>query len=166
VALVVDGMKCSLCGEAMWHSKGDRITAFPPFVSNALDPISIFDDGAFHEECVRRHPLGSQALARTKYLFENRGRLRRCASCGKAFTVDAFEAACVFFELTGDPSQPAFRLNYHAVHPECLAGWDRLDEAIAAIEALWNSGAWGGDYLPNLLATLEAARREDPGASD
>jgi hypothetical protein len=166
MALVLDGSECPFCGQPMWHSRGDRITAFPPFVGNPLDPLEVFSDGAFHEECVRRHPLGKEALARIDYGQKNQGRLRRCAGCGQDFTVHTFEAACIFYHLTSDPSQPAFQFNYHAVHPECLAGWDRLDEAIGAIEALWNSGAWGGDYLPNLLATLEAARREDPGASD
>ena len=48
---------------------------FAAFISNELDPLRAFDDGAFHQSCFSRHPFATEVRRR----FEERFTARRMA---------------------------------------------------------------------------------------
>src|SRR5579884_676522 len=106
MAIFVEGMKCRLCGKAM-HMNQEHI-AFPAFVPNQLDPLSLFDDATFHTECFHRHPLAGKSLARLHELEENISVWPPvCAICNRTITDpdDYF----TFSHLTEDKAAPLHR---------------------------------------------------------
>ena len=71
---------CPICDTVIREEQA--IVSFPPFVGNELDPLFLFHDAAFHEECIERHPL--HVLAREQ-VREMQAKLTpkncRCAVC-------------------------------------------------------------------------------------
>ncbi len=67
MALLVLGMKCKICGKKL--EDRNNLLLFPPFGSNENDPLRFFSDGAFHHDCVAKHPLGARVQALLKDIY-------------------------------------------------------------------------------------------------
>lgn len=153
MALVVYGMECLLCGRPM--EEGQRLVAFPPFVGNELDPLWIFNDGAFHAACFESHPLAEKALARSEEAISNGQPDKRiCVVCGRR--IDNPDDYLGVGHLVDDVRDPLFRYNYTQAHRSCLPQWSDLREFYELLEALKRSGDWRGPSLDRILRDLRS----------
>src|SRR5688572_22002034 len=62
MALVLPGMKCPICGEEL--GSADDLVGFSGNIAEPDDPLSFFNDSAFHRDCFETHPLAAQAERR------------------------------------------------------------------------------------------------------
>jgi hypothetical protein len=144
MAVFVVGTPCGICGRPI--GLGDRRSLFPPFVINLKDPLFIFSDGAFHEECVLRHELGSKALRCADRVLEASSPDRFvCAICGDRI-VSPDDCLSVGL-LTSDESHPAYRFNGLHIHPSEWAEWDSAPVFQSAVRLLQESSEWCGPRL-------------------
>ena len=152
MAIMVYGKtKCPLCKKPI--QEGQEIVAFSPFVSNELDPLWVFNDGAFHAECFYEHPLAEETLARYKEIREHHGPGNRfCVVC-KREILDPDNYFAVGY-LADDVFQPLYRYNYTQAHRSCLPRWAELPYFYELLEDLRQSGTWLGKSLNELLAEL------------
>jgi hypothetical protein len=152
MAIIIRGKsKCSLCGAII--QEGQEVVAFPPFVPNELDPLWIFNDGAFHADCFYSHPLASKAQTRYKEIKAHTGPGNRlCAVCKKQ--IKDPDEYFTLGHLTGDESHPLYSYNYMQAHQSCLPEWPELPYLYEQVEKLMHSGTWEGRALERLLADL------------
>jgi predicted nucleic acid-binding Zn ribbon protein len=151
MAIIVDGMMCSLCGKPI--EKGQQIIAFASFVANELDPLWIFNDGAFHSECFYKHPLAEKAQARQKEVLEQLGPGNRfCVVC-KRKIID-HDDYFTLGHLTEDERHPLYRYNYVQAHRSHLSKWSELPYVYELIVDLERSSTWRGNTLNRLLIEL------------
>jgi hypothetical protein len=147
--MFIPGIPCPLCSKAI-QSASDAI-GFSPFVSNAADPLFVFNDAAVHVECFHKHPLAKAAQVRYEEV-RTRAKDRACFVCGaQIMSPDDYLA---FGYLLDDLKHPLYPLNYAQFHRSCLGTWSALPEAIRNLEALNNSVTWKGDALTRLIKEL------------
>ena len=153
MAIVIEGKTlCGICEKTI--EAGQRIIAFPAFAPNELDPLRVFNDAAFHEECFYRHPLAEKALARKEKLFERTGPGHRfCLICGRDITNP--DEYMIFGHLTDDETHALYQYNYAQFHRSCLSHWSELPYIYAQFEKLKESGTWRGKALEWLLSELK-----------
>lgn len=126
---------------------GDRVIVFSPFVANERDPLFIFSDGVFHEECVDQHPLGSTALAVHQETVERLAPSRRlCDACG-CLIVDPDDYFTTGY-LTSDPADPLHAFNFVQLHRSHFSVWPRMTELRRLLEEERARGRWQGATLP------------------
>jgi hypothetical protein len=155
VAIIICGQtKCSLCGFVI--EDGQRASSFPHFIQNELDPLSIFNDGAFHLDCFRRHPLAEKAEKLYEEMLQRlSAEHRTCVVCHKPVTDpdDYFGIGL----LTEDERTPVHLYNYTQGHSSCLPKWKHLRQAHKLIRDLRFSPSWRGHSLDGILLQLEKA---------
>lgn len=155
MALIIVGKtKCSICGAVI--EDGQPVSSFPHFIQNELDPLAVFNDGAFHLECFRNQPLAQKA---EKLYDEMLRRLipadRVCIVCNKP--LDDPDDYFVIGHLVEDQSDPAYVYNYTQAHRSCLPVWRSLRDAFRTIKNLRSSPHWRGETLDRILLQLEKA---------
>jgi len=155
MAIIIRGKtKCSICGAVI--EDGQTVSSFPHFIQNELDPLAVFNDGAFHLECFRNQPLARKA---EKLYDEMLRRLspahRRCIVCNKPVN-DPDDYFGVGY-LAEDESDPAHVYNYTQAHSSCLPAWRQLRDAYRLIKSLRLSPRWRGQTLDRVLSQLEKA---------
>lgn len=151
MAIIVDGMKCPLCGKPL--EEWQQIVAFSPFVNNERDPLWVFSDGAFHAQCFLNHPLAEKAQARQKEILERLGPGNRfCVVCGREITDpdDYFTVG----HLTEDENHPLYRYNYTQAHRSHLNTWSEMSYVYELIEDLKHTQTWRNAALDRLLVEL------------
>ena len=142
---------CTLCGKPIVENQ--EAVGFPPFVSNELDPLQIFSDGAFHASCFWGHPLAMQAEARDVESREKNPPLtRECWVCRR--TIDNPDEYLGLGHLTDDARESIHALNYAQFHRACLPGWTDRGKMCALLEEFMNSGKWKGPKLAQILTEL------------
>jgi hypothetical protein len=153
LAILIRGKTvCQLCGQVI--STGDDVAAFAAFISNKLDPLLVFDDGAFHEACFSRHPLAPEARRRfEEYLGQTRS--RKCAVCGGDF-VDPADFVQVG-HLSDNPSDPLRAFNYLCFHRSHLGDWPGRQLLYRELSARVRSGKLRSPGYDVLLAALSEA---------
>jgi predicted nucleic acid-binding Zn ribbon protein len=155
MAILIEGMKCSLCGKPM--TKGEETISFSAFVSNEADPLVRFSDGIFHVECFRKHPSAHAVEARYAEVREkNKPENRRCVVCGKSIS-DPDDFFSLGY-LTDEVSHPLYRLNCTHLHRSCLNRWSELTTVSALAQKQLESGAWSGEGMRWLLKILKNAQ--------
>ena len=117
---------------------------FSPFVANSMDPLHLFSDGVFHEDCVHRHPLGAKAISVHDEVLRTLGdpECRVCAVCGHLIT-DPDDYVTTGY-LTGDLEDPMFELNMVQLHRSHVSRWPRRVELRQWLEEAQAKGAWRG----------------------
>ncbi len=152
MALLVRGKTtCPICGRVI--EQGDDAVAFPAFVSNRLDPVFRFSDGAFHRLCVQEDPTGRIALHRSDELMLRLGPGRRsCAVCNEQIR-DPDDYLTTGF-LTDNTALRASALNYVQLHRSHAHEWRSLHEAIGALRELADSGEWDPAALQPVIDLL------------
>lgn len=139
---------CSLCGQVI--KADERRRSFPAFVANEEDPLFLFSDASFHEDCLRRDKRGRHAIERVEERAYNVGPgKRKCAVCGLEVTdPDNY----IFIEhLSDHKSDPLREFNYTHLHKSCVGKWGRKAEFVRLVEAALAAGRWRGKYLAQLL---------------
>lgn len=155
MAIIIRGKtKCQFCGTVI--EDGEEVRSFPHFISNELDPLSVFDDGAFHEKCFHNHPLAEKAQRRYEEILQRNGPTNReCVVCKKQITDpdDYFTIG----HLTDSPAAPLYDYNYTQAHSSCLRHWPELRKVTTLVKDLHLSESWGGQALGIILLELENA---------
>ena len=149
--LIFGKSKCSICGAVI--QDGQEIVSFPPFVGNELDPLYLFHDTAFHEECFRRHPLAETAsLLIREMQVKTAPNNRRCAVCTQAISDpdDYFTLG----HLVSDKDHALYPFNYAQFHSSCLPQWEQRAYVTDLLSALQASGKWKGGSLKWVLDRL------------
>jgi hypothetical protein len=165
MAIIIRGKtKCHFCGTVI--KDGQEVRSFPHFITNELDPLSVFDDGAFHEECFDNHPLADKALKRYEEILQRNGpACRYCVVCKKQITDpdDYFTMG----HLTDNPATQLYDYNYTHAHSSCLQQWAELRKVHKLVKNLHLSEYWRGQGLARILLELEEAMQnsEDSSAS-
>ena len=128
MALIIRGRtKCGFCGAVI--EDGQKVRSFPHFINNELDPLPVFDDGAFHWECFHNHRLAGQAEKRYEEVLQrNAPDNRICVVCSKLITNpdDYFSIG----HLTDNSAAPLYGYNYTQAHTSCLPNWAELRQLI------------------------------------
>lgn len=157
MAIIIRGKtNCHFCGAVI--DDGQEVTSFPHFINNELDPLSVFDDGAFHSECFRNHPLAEKARNRYEEILQrNDPANRNCVVCNRRITNpdDYFTIG----HLTDDATAPLYDYNYTHAHSSCLPDWVELRRIYKLIGDLHSSGSWRGHALESILRELEEAKQ-------
>lgn len=155
MAIIINGKtKCQFCGAVI--EDGQKAASFGHFVSNELDPLAIFNDGAFHFDCFRNHALAEEAQKRSEELLQRLAPANRvCVVCNKLIT-DPDDYFTVWY-LTDNPVSPLYAYNYTQAHISCLPKWAELRQVYKLINGLHLSGSWCGDALKPVLLELEEA---------
>jgi len=155
MAIIIRGKtKCHFCGTVI--EEGQKVSSFPHFVSNELDPLSVFDNGAFHLDCFQNHPLAEKAERRYEEILQRNGPGDRvCVVCNKQITNpdDYFTIG----HLTDDQAAPLYVYNYTQAHSSCLSDWAELRRVYELVNDLQLSGKWRGNALEAILLELEKA---------
>jgi len=153
MALIVQGKTtCPICKKVI--EQDDNTVAFSGFIANDADPLSEFNDSAFHADCFASHPLAERCQ---EVYQRTRSQLgpgeRTCASCGKPIDDpdDYFTLGC----LTSDEANAAFQFNCVQLHHSCVSSWALLGDAIAVLRENLKSGALQGNAIDRLLAEME-----------
>jgi hypothetical protein len=61
MALLLYGMsECEICGKVIFE--GEPVVLFPAFFVGEHPELELFNDSAFHRECVFAHSLGKEAI--------------------------------------------------------------------------------------------------------
>jgi len=153
LAILIRGKTvCRLCGQVI--STGDDVATFAAFISNKLDPLLVFDDGAFHEACFSRHPLADEALGRFAEYAEQT-KQRKCAVCGAEF-IDLHDFVQVG-HLSDSPSDPLRAFNYLCFHRTHLPAWPHRQLLYRELSARLSSGKLRSPGYDVLLAALSEA---------
>jgi hypothetical protein len=139
-------------------ARDDRPAMFPPFVGNAKDPLFLFSDGVFHQQCFVIHPLARDVQARLSDLRERTGPGHRtCAVCSEEIrNADEY----VGFGFIASEPETVRRLNYLQFHRGHLRDWDELAAAHETLTVLLKSGDWEGPGVGKLVGELDRALRE------
>ena len=146
--LLVGQTECALCGKGI--AEGQESVGFPTFVANELDPLYIFNSGAFHAACFWQHPLAKLAQARSaEARRKSPPATRRCWVCGR--TINHPDDYVGLGHLTEDSAEPIHRFNYAQFHNACLRKWDKRREMCALIKEFRHSGKWKGPALDGIL---------------
>jgi hypothetical protein len=151
MAIIIRGMPCRICGHAM--EERDELVGFPPFVTNASDPLIFFSDGAFHEECFNAHPLAEAVVER---LEEGRRAAKpwppTCRVCGQTVTDhnDLFGTG----HLSANPDDPLCEFNHVFAHESCVREWTRREALERLLKAAIASGEWTGGHPEDLLRRM------------
>ncbi len=149
--LIYGKTECPLCRKLI--QRGQEVVTFSPFVSNELDPLWVFNDGAFHAGCFYEHPLAEEAQARYNEVRERHGPGNRfCVVCKREIRDpdDYFAVG----HLVEDVFHPLYSYNYTQTHRSCLPKWAELPYVYELLEDLKQSGSWRGKSLDELLAEL------------
>jgi len=153
MAILIEGMKCSLCSRSM--TKSQATVSFSPFVSNEADPLFRFSDGVFHKECFQKEPLAEMAKARCVEVREQSiPENRRCRVCGK--TIVNPDDYLPLGHLTNDRLHPLYQFNYTHLHRSCLHQWPDLGRVTDLAEKHLETGAWKGNGMRWILKALKS----------
>lgn len=152
MALLISGKTvCPICGNVI--GRDNKVVIFPPFVANELDPLFLFSDAAFHEECFSRHPLANMALALFKEMdAKSQPSDRRCVVCTQS--INDPDDYVGFGHLTSDESEPLFVYNFSQFHQSCLGRWPDRAKAKRLLQELVSSKGWKGRSLNWVLDRL------------
>jgi hypothetical protein len=155
MALIFPGKTiCPICRKVI--EQHQNFVAFPPFVANELDPLRVFNDGAFHTECFQNHPLQAQAVAwREEYRRAMETNYRICHICQRL--IENPDEYFALGYLTSDNKQPLFPYNYLQFHQECLKNWPELAFVYEHLANLKQAGNWKGRAIDWLLDELGKA---------
>lgn len=149
MALVIyEQTRCPLCGDVL--REDDTIELFPPLVSDAADPLAIFNDAAVHSACLNRDPRRDRVRELVRELTG--GSSYSCEICGEPITDpdDYF----TFGVLTTDKNDPLHQFNRRTFHVGHLATWVERETASRLIrERLKETGSPG---LSSILRRLDS----------
>ena len=152
--IIRDKTKCHFCGAVI--QAGQEVISFPHFINNELDPLSVFDDGAFHLECFNIHPLAEKAQKRYEEILQRNGPANReCVVCKKQITNP--DDYVTFGHLTDNSAAPLHDYNYTQAHSSCLQRWAKLPHVYELLKDLHLSGSWRGNALETVLLELKEA---------
>jgi hypothetical protein len=165
MVLVIRGAtRCAICHQLLVID--DDIVAFPPFVSNRIDPLYRFSDAAFHARCFHANPLSEDAERRRAELASMTERARRlCVVCG--VRIEKPDEYLALGHLGERGEGPLERFNYLQFHRQHLPQWPDLGELIGMLEEAKRDGRWDGPAIDWLLDELRRALERAPrtGAS-
>ena len=142
MAIFLEGMRCGLCGKAMYES--DKLISFPAFVANPQDPIYPFSDATVHSTCLETYPSGQEALFQFDFIKSNFP--IECMICGLSVNKPAEDTRAGFLYLEQEvirlphlvysPLSSAYNYNFAVFHRKCLPGWPERETLRSAIEGL------------------------------
>jgi len=142
---------CPICGVVI--QDGQKSVSFPAFVGNQLDPLFLFHDAVFHEECFCQHPLAETATMLLREMqVKTAPRNRRCAVCGQP--INDPDDYFALGHLVTDNAHALFPYNYAQFHRNCLPKWSHRAYVKDLLVDLQASGKWQGDSLKWILARL------------
>ena len=154
MAIVVFGTPCPLCGGSI--EEGQEVVMFPPFIENEIDPLWLFNDAVFHENCFCCHSLAAQAEARYAEMKQKlQSGPKICAVCGDVISNpdDYF----VIGYLTADRTHPLYQYNYTQFHRSHLPRWLPLPLVYEQLRELQRLGVWKGRALEWWLSEVRKA---------
>lgn len=144
MAIRVPRIPCVHCGKRI--SDEERVVAFPAFTANKKDPLYLFNDAIFHQECFETHPLAERALLRSQ---ETQERLspgnRYCIVCEELITDP--DDYLTPGHLTDDELSPLFKYNFVQVHRSHLEAWSDWPEFRKLVLEFQASDAWDGPAI-------------------
>jgi hypothetical protein len=152
MALFIPSMACRLCGQPM--NKEEKLVMFSPFIASETDPLWFFSDGIFHEDCLRKHPQGTKAIALHDELLKRTSPQNRCCSItGQLITnPDRYLSTGV---LASDPSDPLYRFNFAQFDRAALANWSERKTLETLLSEALSSGRMKGKGVAWLLRQIE-----------
>lgn len=151
MALYFPNSKCSICGETIGE-KDSRIS-FPPFVSNQLDPLIIFNDSNFHKECFNNHHLSSKAIERLEVIKRASKGGHVCDYCKKNIT-DYNEYFSLSF-ITDIKENNLFKYNNLQLHKSCIKKHNEIENILELLEELNASGEWAGNGISSVINIIK-----------
>lgn len=161
--MIVGKSKCPLCGEIM-NGATDNLVGFSPFIANMNDPLFIFHDGIFHEECVKAHPLFPSLMKR----YNDKRRIslkeKHCAYCHQGFTMEEVVKRNDFWGVPyisyANPELEKF--DYIELHKHCMSKYEYIHELYDALCKINSEGWWGGPILKYECIGIIEASWKDP----
>jgi len=151
--LILGSSTCVICGQTI--ERQQAWAAFPPFVSNALDPLAVFDDAVMHEACFAAHPLNHEAtLQFAEVKLRNTPQARVCDVCGRV--IDDPDDFFTTGLITSNPIDPLYAYNCLHLHQGCIPGWPRRAELRALLQAARDEGRCGGRGIDYILREMSA----------
>jgi hypothetical protein len=159
MAIIMRGKtSCSICGQVI--NDADDIVAFSPFMANDADPLSVFNDAAYHAECFAVHPLAQRC--RSVY-DDTRTRLgpgqRICCVCGEE--IDNVDEYFTFGCLTSDDDSAFHKFNWVQLHRSCITSWRSFDDITTLLDEGLHSGELKGAAIENIMSEMKTfAARE------
>lgn len=146
---------CAICGGPI--NEGDGVNGFPAFVLNEADALYQFSDGAFHAECLERHPLRNAiAAAYHAYRTQTGPGHRHCAVCGVEIDNhnDYFGMAYL-----ADPARDELgAFNFTHLHKAHVSRWREKDRFLALAREAIAAGRWKGTVLSKLIHEVEEGK--------
>jgi hypothetical protein len=153
MAILMQGKTiCPICARLMEH--GQESKSFPPFVANELDPLFLFSDAAFHEECFRTHPLAEAAELRVRELrAKTPPNNFLCAHCSQPIRNPDDHFTLGY--LVSDRTHPLFVYNCVQLHRGCIIQWPQRRQVKMLLVDFLQSGNWKGASLEWVIAQLQ-----------
>jgi hypothetical protein len=146
---------CSLCGKELRES--EEVFVFPAFVPNTKDPLYQFNDSAFHIECLKRHPLGDEAIRlANQFIVRTRPANRICKAGGNVIQKpDDY----IFFDLlTSDQHEDLYEFNFTTLDKGNLGKWEDRSRFVTIATKFRDEGKWGDGstyrYLDSLIKRI------------
>lgn len=154
MALLVRGRtRCVVCGEVI--NETDDVVSLPAFVRDRTSELFPFSDGIVHAKCLEADPLAQRAADLAQATVERLGPgSRSCEVCGEEVR-DPDDYVTLGF-LTDDAASSAAFLNWLQFHRSHLHMWERLHEAIDALERLTADEGWCEDDTAPLAQELRS----------
>jgi len=144
---------CQICNQVI--QVHDDVISFPPFIPNEFDPLYLFHDANFHQDCFLQHPLGDAATKRYEELkAHHQTRIDAITNTPITDPDDYFTLG----HLTEDETNPLYRYNYLHLRRSKLSDWADLEKVYKLIKVLDASGQWKDNALKWVLSVLEKAR--------
>lgn len=151
MSIFLEGAVCKICQKPMFAHQ--KIVSFPPFVSNELDPIWLFNDRSFHSECVDNHAYGQAAQDRLKQAQKLRDDWPpRCFVCNQTITNP--DEYFTFGHITDDISDELYSYNYLQCHTGCIRKWPEVRRILLDLEKLNTSGKWNNSALLLIISEI------------
>ena len=155
MALLIRGAsQCLICHHII--QIGDEVISFAPFIPNELDPLYLFHDANFHQDCFLNHPLADMAMKRYEEITERTRHEARIDAITKVLITDP-DDYFTLGHLTDDVTNPLYPYNYLHLRRSMLSSWPDLEKVYALIKALEASGKWKGNALKWIADVLEKA---------
>jgi hypothetical protein len=155
MALIFEGnSSCPVCGEVLDGNKAYIGT--PPFVSNQLDDLIVFNDCGIHIACLDAHPLKNKL---NKLLDQYYAMLESKRCIVDQQVISSNEDFFCTGLLTSDSEEELFRFNFLVINRKNMWLWKDRDEFVLQVKRFREAGKWRSwnnyPYLEQLLEKIQ-----------
>lgn len=143
---------CPLCGNVI--SNQENFISFPPFIPNAKDPLSVFNDNSVHLECLSTNPFKDQIL----YL-KNKYELVQNSIKSEFPRIEDAKNILFFNLLTSIKNEPLYKYNFLYLDQRDIEKWEERETFLKEAKLFLESGKWESispfNFLKYLIEKIE-----------